>query len=68
MAAGTPVTAFQCLGSMLKRMVGARPPSATDSVAAAVRDLVLADHPSGWEGTPTELLAALSTTTSNQQR
>ena len=31
-----------------------------DPVAVAIRDLIRADYPTGWNGTPTELLAALN--------
>jgi hypothetical protein len=31
-----------------------------DPVAVAIRDLVRSDYPSGWNGSPTELLAALN--------
>jgi putative DNA primase/helicase len=31
-----------------------------DSVAIAIRDFVASEHPSGWEGTSTELLASLN--------
>jgi putative DNA primase/helicase len=31
-----------------------------DSVAVAIRRFVAEEHPAGWEGTPTELLAALN--------
>jgi putative DNA primase/helicase len=34
-----------------------------DAVAIAIRDWILAAHPDGWTGTPTELLAALNMTT-----
>ena len=31
-----------------------------DSVAVAIRDWIIAEHPEGWIGTATELLSALS--------
>ncbi|WP_249780897.1 ATP-binding protein [Bradyrhizobium sp. dw_78] len=31
-----------------------------DSVAVAIRNFVIEDHPLGWEGTPTELLAEIN--------
>lgn len=31
-----------------------------DTVAVAIRDMIRTDYPSGWNGTPTELLAALN--------
>ena len=31
-----------------------------DGVAVAIRDMVMADHPDGWEGTAAQLLAAIN--------
>lgn len=39
-----------------------------DAVAVALRDFVLSSHPDGWEGTPTELLTALSQCVSESAR
>ena len=39
-----------------------------DAVAVAIRDYIIADHPDGWTGTATELLAALNTRVSEGVR
>jgi putative DNA primase/helicase len=39
-----------------------------DPVAVAIRDFVIALHPQGWSGTPTELLAALNEHVSESAR
>jgi putative DNA primase/helicase len=39
-----------------------------DPVAVAIRDFVIALHPEGWNGTPTELLAALNERASESVR
>ncbi len=39
-----------------------------DPVAVAIRDLIRNDYPTGWNGTPTDLLAALNTRTAESVR
>ncbi|MDR3374882.1 MAG: ATP-binding protein [Ancalomicrobiaceae bacterium] len=39
-----------------------------DPVAIAIRDMIRTDHPSGWNGTPTDLLGALNSRTSDGTR
>ncbi|TBW39298.1 hypothetical protein EYW49_07375 [Siculibacillus lacustris] len=39
-----------------------------DPIAVAIRDMVRAEYPSGWNGTPTELLAALNLRASDASR
>ena len=39
-----------------------------DSVAVAIRDFILTEHPDRWTGTPTQLLSALNSRVSDDER